>query len=155
MTSPQGVAEAIAERSVPKLFLLNGSIDRETSRRAAGTGPMHASDMVQVRPTWSVSLSSALKCRRLDAWLEFAAAGPIWTGPFMPSGLMKMKTEMRNCAGLISNRTVAIGQCLSNVRSIFASMMLVRPQCSVREGSPGASVTARKKEQLCEPMGSA
>ena len=44
----QGVAEAIAERSVPKLFLLNGSIDRETSRRAAGSGPMHASDMVQV-----------------------------------------------------------------------------------------------------------
>ncbi|KAK9836650.1 hypothetical protein WJX74_005352 [Apatococcus lobatus] len=42
-----GVAEAIAERSVPKLFLLNGSIDRETSRRAAGPGPMHASDMVQ------------------------------------------------------------------------------------------------------------
>lgn len=42
----QGVGEAMAARSIPKVFLLNGSHDRETSACQARDGPMRASDCV-------------------------------------------------------------------------------------------------------------
>lgn len=42
----QGVGEGIAARSVPKILMLNGSHDRETSACLAHPGPMSA-----VRPT--------------------------------------------------------------------------------------------------------
>lgn len=42
----QGVGERIAARSVPKIFLLNGSHDRETSASSSRGGPMSAADSV-------------------------------------------------------------------------------------------------------------
>ncbi|KAK9826457.1 hypothetical protein WJX81_000313 [Elliptochloris bilobata] len=42
----QGIGERIAARAVPKLLLLNGSHDRETSACAARAGPMRAADVV-------------------------------------------------------------------------------------------------------------
>lgn len=42
-----GVGEAIAGRSVPKVMMLNGSHDRETACCGAHDGPMTAADMVQ------------------------------------------------------------------------------------------------------------
>ncbi|KAI3436021.1 hypothetical protein D9Q98_002078 [Chlorella vulgaris] len=43
----KGVGECIAAATVPKIFLLNGALDRETSRCPSHDGPMTASDMVQ------------------------------------------------------------------------------------------------------------
>lgn len=43
----QGVGEAIAARRVPKILLLNGSHDRETSTAPYHVGPMTAADVVQ------------------------------------------------------------------------------------------------------------
>ena len=42
----QGVGEKIAERDIPKIFLLNGSHDRETSAGKSSAGPMTACDVV-------------------------------------------------------------------------------------------------------------
>ena len=42
----QGVGEKIAERDIPKIFLLNGSHDRETSASKSSAGPMTACDVV-------------------------------------------------------------------------------------------------------------
>ena len=42
----QGVGEKIAERDIPKIFLLNGSHDRETSASKSNAGPMTACDVV-------------------------------------------------------------------------------------------------------------
>ncbi len=42
----QGVGEKIAERDIPKIFLLNGSHDRETSASKSTAGPMTACDVV-------------------------------------------------------------------------------------------------------------
>ncbi|KAK9908076.1 hypothetical protein WJX75_002470 [Coccomyxa subellipsoidea] len=42
----KGVGERIAARSVPKIFLLNGSHDRETSASSSRGGPMSAADSV-------------------------------------------------------------------------------------------------------------
>ena len=42
----QGVGEKIAERQIPKIFLLNGSHDRETSASKSTAGPMTACDVV-------------------------------------------------------------------------------------------------------------
>ena len=59
----------MAARRVPKLFLLNGSHDRETSASAVGAGPMRASD-VRVRGLgfasvpWKQALRDVLCCRR-------------------------------------------------------------------------------------------
>jgi len=41
----EGVGEVIAGRDVPKVLLLNGRHDRETSRRQGHDGPMRASDV--------------------------------------------------------------------------------------------------------------
>ena len=38
----RGVGEAVAERACPKVLLLNGCHDRETSRCVKNDGPMHA-----------------------------------------------------------------------------------------------------------------
>lgn len=46
MTTVQGVGEKIAERDIPKIFLLNGSHDRETSASKSTAGPMTACDVV-------------------------------------------------------------------------------------------------------------
>ena len=42
----QGVGERIAARNIPKIVILNGSHDRETSACMAGPGPMGAADVV-------------------------------------------------------------------------------------------------------------
>ena len=42
----QGIGERIAARAVPKMLLLNGSHDRETSASAGHAGPMGAADVV-------------------------------------------------------------------------------------------------------------
>ncbi|CAK0784396.1 hypothetical protein CVIRNUC_007600 [Coccomyxa viridis] len=42
----KGVGEKIAERQIPKIFLLNGSHDRETSASKSTAGPMTACDVV-------------------------------------------------------------------------------------------------------------
>ncbi|CAL5229776.1 g13164 [Coccomyxa viridis] len=42
----KGVGEKIAERDIPKIFLLNGSHDRETSASKSNAGPMTACDVV-------------------------------------------------------------------------------------------------------------
>ena len=42
----QGVGERIAARDVPKVAILNGSHDRETSACLAHQGPMDAADIV-------------------------------------------------------------------------------------------------------------
>lgn len=42
----QGVGERIAARSAPKIFLLNGSHDRETSASERRAGTMSAADVV-------------------------------------------------------------------------------------------------------------
>ncbi|KAJ9523872.1 hypothetical protein QJQ45_020058 [Haematococcus lacustris] len=52
-----GMGEAIASREIPKIMLLNGSHDRETSSSGAHEGPMTAADMVQ-------AISDALNRRR-------------------------------------------------------------------------------------------
>ena len=46
MGALQGVGEKIAERNIPKIFLLNGSHDRETSASKSTAGPMTACDVV-------------------------------------------------------------------------------------------------------------
>ena len=46
LLSPQGVGERIAARDIPKIAILNGNHDRETSRCAAAAGPMGAADVV-------------------------------------------------------------------------------------------------------------
>lgn len=43
----RGVGEAVAARACPKIFILNGAIDREVSACAAHAGPMTAADMVE------------------------------------------------------------------------------------------------------------
>lgn len=43
----RGVGECIAATNVPKIFLLNGAIDRETSCCSSNAGPLTAADMVQ------------------------------------------------------------------------------------------------------------
>ena len=46
MSAAQGIGERIAARPVPKLLLLNGSHDRETSACGGRAGPMRAADVV-------------------------------------------------------------------------------------------------------------
>lgn len=43
----KGVGECIAAAAVPKIFMLNGALDRETSCCPQHSGPMTAADMVQ------------------------------------------------------------------------------------------------------------
>ena len=44
----QGVGERIAQRLVPKILILNGSHDRETSACRSHAGPLTAAGIVQV-----------------------------------------------------------------------------------------------------------
>ena len=44
----QGVGERIAQRVVPKILILNGSHDRETSACRSHAGPLTAAGIVQV-----------------------------------------------------------------------------------------------------------
>lgn len=67
--SVQGVGESIAEREAPKILLLNGSHDRETSVGKDSQGLMTASDIVLVicsalnreNSSWHSGLSMGVK----------------------------------------------------------------------------------------------
>jgi len=62
----EGMGEAIASRPVPKVLLLNGSQDRETSRAGTHKGPMTASDVVQAVCDASNRKNSRRGLRRLS-----------------------------------------------------------------------------------------
>jgi len=65
----RGVGEAVADVSCPKILLLNGSLDRETSTCQAHPGPMRASDVV-------LAITDALNRRG-----AFARAGQLDNSP--------------------------------------------------------------------------
>ena len=62
----QGVGELIASRDVPKVVILNGSHDRETSACIAQQGPMGAADVVN-------ALQDSLNRRYTDSELSLPA----------------------------------------------------------------------------------
>lgn len=69
----QGVGEQIAGRHIPKVFLLNGSHDRETSASKSTAGPMTACDVV-------LAVCDALnrrhgKVHASPDWLDLANCG--------------------------------------------------------------------------------
>ena len=66
----RGVGENIAARDVPKILMLNGSTDRETSQRIGGGGPMTA-----VRPSaWALRLNAYSLCAQNTAGTETTVA---------------------------------------------------------------------------------
>ena len=65
----RGVGEAVADVSCPKILILNGSLDRETSTCQAHPGPMRASDVV-------LAITDALNRRG-----AFARAGQLDNSP--------------------------------------------------------------------------
>ena len=78
MLLPQGVGERIAARNIPKIAILNGSHDRETSRCAAADGPMAAADVV-------LALQHSLNRRGTDSELTFP--GDVYvTAMLVPAG---------------------------------------------------------------------
>ena len=70
------MGEKIAERQIPKIFLLNGSHDRETSASKSTAGPMTACDVV-------LALCDALNRRhaKVGAACKLQAAGPLLPHP--------------------------------------------------------------------------
>ena len=60
----QGIGERIAARDVPKIAILNGSHDRETSACLAHEGPMDAADIV-------LALQHSLNRRHTDSELNW------------------------------------------------------------------------------------
>lgn len=78
LLSPQGVGERIAARDIPKIAILNGSHDRETSRCAAAAGPMGAADVV-------LALQHSLNRRGTDS--ELTCPGDAYvTAMLVPAG---------------------------------------------------------------------
>ncbi|DBA73157.1 TPA: hypothetical protein ACH3X2_010091 [Trebouxia sp. C0005] len=74
----QGVGERIAARDVPKIVILNGSHDRETSACMAGPGPMGAADVV-------LALQDCLNRRYTD--MELNLPGDVYvTAMLVPAG---------------------------------------------------------------------
>lgn len=62
----QGVGERIAARDIPKIAILNGNHDRETSLCLAAAGPMAAADIV-------LALQHSLNRRGTDSELSLPA----------------------------------------------------------------------------------
>ena len=78
LLSPQGVGERIAARDIPKIAILNGNHDRETSRCAAGAGPMGAADVV-------LALHHSLNRRGTDSELNLPGDAYV-TAMLVPAG---------------------------------------------------------------------
>ncbi|KAL0021300.1 hypothetical protein WJX77_000853 [Trebouxia sp. C0004] len=74
----QGVGERIAARDVPKIVILNGSHDRETSACMAGPGPMGAADVV-------LALQDCLNRRYTDTELSLPGDAYV-TAMLVPAG---------------------------------------------------------------------
>ena len=74
----QGVGERIAARDVPKIVILNGSHDRETSACIAQHGPMGAADVVH-------ALQDSLNRRYTDSQLTLRAEAYV-TAMLIPAG---------------------------------------------------------------------
>ncbi|KAL3159677.1 hypothetical protein ABBQ38_010083 [Trebouxia sp. C0009 RCD-2024] len=74
----QGVGERIAARDIPKIAILNGSHDRETSRCAAAAGPMGAADVV-------LALQHSLNRRGTDSELSLPGVAYV-TAMLVPTG---------------------------------------------------------------------
>lgn len=78
LLSFQGVGERIAARDIPKIAILNGSHDRETSRCAAAAGPMGAADVV-------LALQHSLNRRGTDSELSLPGVAYV-TAMLVPTG---------------------------------------------------------------------
>ena len=74
----QGVGERSAARDIPKIAILNGSHDRETSRCSAAAGPMSAADVV-------LALQHSLNRRGTDSELTFSGDAYV-TAMLVPAG---------------------------------------------------------------------
>lgn len=74
----QGVGERIAGRDMPKIVILNGSHDRETSACMAGQGPMGAADVV-------LAIQDSLNRRYTDCELTLPASAYV-TAMLVPAG---------------------------------------------------------------------
>lgn len=78
MLFPQGVGERIAARDIPKIAILNGSHDRETSRCSAAAGPMGAADV-------ALALQHSLNRRGTDSELTLPGNAYV-TAMLVPAG---------------------------------------------------------------------
>lgn len=78
----QGVGERIAARNVPKIAILNGSHDRETSACLGHEGPMDAADIV-------LALQQSLNRRHTDTELNWPE------GAFVTAMLVPHAGEIR------------------------------------------------------------
>jgi hypothetical protein len=115
------VGEKIASRKIPKIFLLNGSHDRETT--ASGLGSMTASDVIlavcgalnrqhaKARSSLLASVPSAMMCCHLSPFLHWLAC--TWRTP---------------TCNIISHSTDA-GMCLRTCRKRRSFGWAVRHGC--------------------------
>lgn len=109
------MGEKIAERQIPKIFLLNGSHDRETSASKSTAGPMTACDVV-------LALCDALNRRhaKVGAACKLQAAGP---PPATSSALVHLSMPSRH--GAVSLEHMQAGQPLDNPPDAYITALLV------------------------------